>query len=462
MRQLGEGAFGSVFSAKHVLTSEERAIKQIPKSDIQDDMKFVHTELEAMLKLDHPNIIKFYEFFEDDRMLYMVTEICSDGDFSDLGNSINDPQEIRLLFRDMMMGVAYCHDLGIAHRDLKFENCLVSKMGQVRRVAKIIDFGLAAIRQPGDKVGQWLNDQLGTRYFVAPEVIDDRTRYGVLCDLWSAGVMIYIVLTDEHPFAVDAMSLDTVPLFRKILNGRLRTEPMDYANIDKSARDLVTKMLVKKPEGRITAQKALSHPWLSLLEKVGGVQQVGDLGNGKAIISRIKSFASHSRFERAVLTLVAHGTTSKEVDDLRETFHKLDTSRTGSLSKDEIRVGLKQCSQKITEVELDQLFIALDANETGRIMYTEWLAATLKPSMVASDSAVKQLYNFFDLEKNGKVTRGELLRVLGDEASVNEVLARGDVAGDDCLSESEFKALIHSIAESIEKRHGRTSTASTS
>merc|ERR1719369_969219 len=99
-----------------------------------------------MLRLDHPNILKFYEFFEDSRSIYMVTELCSGGDFSQLNHGIDSPVDIRNVLKDMFMALSYCHAHNVVHRDLKFENCLISNHDGQRLVGKIIDFGMAAVR----------------------------------------------------------------------------------------------------------------------------------------------------------------------------------------------------------------------------------------------------------------------------------------------------------------------------
>merc|ERR1719512_235359 len=151
-------------------------------------------------------------------------ELCDGGDFHSLFKSKTPHLELQFLFRDVFLAVSYCHAGGICHRDMKLENCLMCK-GPKRRIAKVIDFGLAAIHRSGqDK--RWMEELLGTKYFVAPEVIDEWTRYGFECDLWSVGVMLYIVLTNEHPFAAKASKLSQHRLFKAIQVAPLRKKPL--------------------------------------------------------------------------------------------------------------------------------------------------------------------------------------------------------------------------------------------
>jgi len=464
-QQLGCGGFGAVYRAWHRLTGEARAIKTVAKrAMLADDMKYVYLELEAMARLDHPNIVKFHEFFEDEKMLYLVTEMCVGGDFSDLNHGIDDPLEIRLLFRDLLMAVAYCHDLGIAHRDLKFENCLLDKLPERRYVCKVIDFGLSAIRRLEDQDDRWLNDQLGTKFFVAPEVIDHSVRYGVSCDLWSIGVMAYIVVTDEHPFSDDATEISLERLFKQVMERPVRTKPLAQVGATKAARDFIAKLLRKDPSARLTAQQALEHEWIAgvtaecgewrckhtwkarTLERVRSCDLRSTSAINSEMAARLRNFGRCSRFERAVLTLAAHHASTDEVEDLRVAFMELDTSQDGTLSKDEVREAFRKCGSVISQSDLDAVFAALDANQTGKIHYTEWLAATLKPTWFASDLAVEQLFNFFDIKGNGLLSKEELLSVFEDPAYVEDVFQRGDANGNGMIDKEEFKALIDSIA----------------
>jgi len=456
--RLGHGGFGSVFRARSLQTGEERAVKEIPLSGIQDDMDFVHAELEALIRLNHPNVVKLYEFFEGAQVLYLVTEICTEGDFSALNNGINDPLEITLLFRDLMLAVAYCHDHGIAHRDLKFSNCLLQKAPGLRRVTKVIDFGLAAIRRPEDEADGWLSELLGSELFVAPEVIEGDRHYGVKCDCWSVGVMLYVVLTQEHPFAADEAASEPRKLFRAIVKGRMRKRPLDVSVVDGAARDLILKLLVKDPEARLDARSVLDHDWLrpALDRATWRSSSQADMNElslwtfsalrkqhplTKQMLSRMLAFPNYTRFERALLTLVAHYAKSKDVEDLRSAFEELNTSKSGSLSKEEIQEGIKTCGFQLRDEEVDDIFKSLDAERTGKIHYTKWLSATVRPSLLSSAKMMDQVYTFFDPAQNGKASKDELCQLLGCDATVDE-----------CPNETEFKALMNQVAKNLESQ----------
>lgn len=471
LQKLGSGAFGAVFKAQCRLTHEWRAIKKLPLTDVADDMAFVYAELEAMIHLHHPNVVKFYEHFEQENALFMVTELCDGGDFSELNHGIDDPQEVKLLIRDVVMALAYCHDHGVAHRDLKFENCLIKNSFKNYRVGKVIDFGLSAIRTQGDEEHTFLNEQLGTRFFVAPEVIDKTIPYGCKCDCWSLGVMLYIIMTDEHPCCPDAHKMETPTFFGKILAGRIRQRPLQDAGLGYDACQLLSGLLEKNPSARMDAQGALRSKWLadvkdrrprhhSHIMEINTAESPASNSNKPksphsplthSTIRRLAAFRHYSKFEKAVLTLVAHRSEEQHIAELRDTFHLLDISRTGSLSKSEIREGIRLCGHHMKEEELNEIFTALDADGTGKVHYTEWLAATMKPSTLATDKAIKQVFHYLDIDQSGLIKPHELFRVLGCSDTVKNVLDAADADGDRTINEEEFRALMRSMAKRLDK-----------
>jgi len=455
---LGKGGFGSVFRARHLPTKEERAVKVIRKPSDPGDLKRVLLEVSLLIQLDHPNIMKFHEYFEDKSVVCLVTELCTGGNLGEL-NVREDPlDEIRLLFRDAVGAVAYLHSKDVAHRDLKFQNCLLTAADSAHRPrAKLIDFGLSSLRRLGDASDRWMNEPVGTVSFVAPEVLGD-THYGPECDVWSIGVMLYIVLTDQHPFSETAPALSG-KLMERIKAGHVRLSPMEKACVDPSARDLLLKLLRKDPHKRPDARSVLAHrflrvapagPGLNGTSCEGRTPRVSRLGMQGAV-DRLCSFAHFTRFERAILTLVAHEAQAREVDDLRAAFVALDADRVGYLSRKEFRAALFGQGIALPQAELEAAVEALDPDGDDRIEYTDWLAATLSPAAITKDKAVRELFNFFDIHGEGQVSKGDLWDVLGKDVA-EEVLRRVPMEGDDGhVSWAEFRALIADVARHLER-----------
>uniref|UniRef100_A0A7S1W1K1 non-specific serine/threonine protein kinase n=1 Tax=Alexandrium catenella TaxID=2925 RepID=A0A7S1W1K1_ALECA len=454
--KLGQGGFGAVFRCTHRASNDMRALKVIKKTDVQKDMEYVYTEIEAMLRLDHPNIVKMHDLFEERHDILVVVELCTGGDFGKLHRDQCPMETVRPLFRDIVLGMAYCHDLQIVHRDIKFENCLLAD-GRKRKIGKVIDFGLSAIKRkfevdaegsPKRSDEGWLSEALGTKYFAAPEVIDKGAKYGIKCDVWSLGVMLYIMFTTEHPYAKDATSLSTVELFARILTSPYREEPVRRGRVPVHAATLMKGMLDKDSVARISAVDALGNPWLKPLTfRELDMHTAISQESSRSLAGRLDSWSRTSHFEKVVLTLVAHQAKLKEVEDMRSAFVALDMDGNGSLSRQELERGLKNMGQAMSTAHFDQMYKWLDSNENSKLDYTEWLCATMEPAIISAESSMRELFEFFDMDDNGYVSHKELEHVTSAEEA-HEFLAQSDTSKDGRLDYEEFKVLMRSISKS--------------
>ena len=197
IKQLGKGGYGKVYEIRSKKTGEIRACKHLSKLNIKNLEKFKR-EIEILKKMDHPNIIKLYEVFESERSLYLVMEECKGGEIFDKiieriqAKQMYSEKDAANIIQQVMSCIQYCHNHNICHRDLKPENLLYLNPGSERdNRIKVIDFGLS---QSADK----LKTKVGTAYYVSPEIL--KGNYTQLCDIWSAGVILYILLTGDPPF----------------------------------------------------------------------------------------------------------------------------------------------------------------------------------------------------------------------------------------------------------------------
>ena len=234
---LGSGSYGKVFQVKNKITGETRACKQLAIKHIQNYEKFM-LEINILSKMDHPNIIKLYEVFEDKRYVYLVMEECTGGELFDKiierlqNDSIFTEKEAAKIFKQMMMSIAYCHKEGICHRDLKPENLLLLNKKDDTNI-KVIDFGLSNIFI--DKQGKEIKmtSKVGTAYYVSPEVLSG--NYDKSCDVWSAGVILYILLCGDPPFN----GANDNEIYKKIKTKKFGyTNPL-WSNISDEAKDLI-------------------------------------------------------------------------------------------------------------------------------------------------------------------------------------------------------------------------------
>jgi len=270
--ELGRGAFSVVKRAKAKKTGEKVAIKFIEKKFVdKQDMTLLAREIDIMKKVAHANVLKLIEVYETDDVIALVMELITGGELFykivERGNySETDAANI---VKQMIEGVAYLHSQGIAHRDLKPENLLCS--GEAEGGYKpfrvvIADFGLSKVFNGGEA----LETSCGTPDYVAPEVITAEGSYDKSVDMWSCGVITYVLLCGFSPF----LSSTQTGLFEKIIKCEYDFPAPEWTNISENAKDFIRHLLVKSPDERYTAQQCQEHPWLH-----GGVG-TGTLGDG--------------------------------------------------------------------------------------------------------------------------------------------------------------------------------------
>jgi len=409
----GHGGFGQVYRAVHTCSGQRRAIKAISKTNLVDNVQLVETEVKLLVSLDHPNIVKLFEIYEEDDQVLLVTELCSDGTFADL---VRAPAgEIRKLFRDTLLAVNYCHDQGVAHRDLKFDNVLLQNVdgNGCQKVAKVIDFGLSSVMKPSDVGHDWMTDVVGTSYFISPEVVNKEMHYGLKCDNWSLGVMLYICLTGEHPCHPKASELERADLFEAIKAGKINKKPLKKRGFDKDAAALLMGLLQPEAGQRITLSEALQMPYFAKHDstqsfvKTSAAQKLrGDLGH-------FSRFCHLSKAQRSLMMLVALHSDRSKIERLGVEFAMLDTSNSGSVTKQEMKDALKKHNMDMSEGEFEQFFCTHFGSETDVVPYTEWIAATMEPQTSLKRSMVHEIFEHFDPDSEGYISHDMVHELLG-------------------------------------------------
>lgn len=254
--ELGRGAFSIVYLATQRASGQQYAVKVINKKDLGKDYeKNLKMEVDILKKVNHPNIIALKELFDTPDKLYLIMELVTGGELFDkiVEKGSYTESEAGQLVRKIVSAVDYLHNLGIVHRDLKPENLLLKRADNDLEIA-IADFGLSKI------VGQQMMMQTacGTPSYVAPEVLN-ASGYGKEVDMWSIGVITYILLCGFPPFYGD-----TVPeIFEQIMEANFDYPEEYWGTVSKEAKDFINKLLVVDSDKRLTASDALRHPWLA-------------------------------------------------------------------------------------------------------------------------------------------------------------------------------------------------------
>uniref|UniRef100_A0A674MBB6 non-specific serine/threonine protein kinase n=1 Tax=Takifugu rubripes TaxID=31033 RepID=A0A674MBB6_TAKRU len=249
-RTLGKGNFAVVKLARHRITKSEVAIKIIDKTQLDAvNLEKIYREVQIMKMLDHPHIIKLYQVMETKNMLYLVTEYAKNGEIFDYlaKHGRLSELEARRKFWQILSAVEYCHNRNIVHRDLKAENLLLDGHMNI----KIADFGFGNFFQPGKPLATWC----GSPPYAAPEVFEGQQYEGPQLDIWSMGVVLYVLVCGALPF-----DGPTLPVLRqRVLEGRFR---IPYF-MTEDCEHLIRRMLVLDPSKRLSVAQIKQHKWMA-------------------------------------------------------------------------------------------------------------------------------------------------------------------------------------------------------
>lgn len=358
--ELGSGSYGKVFQVKHLKSGDIRACKQLTKKHIQDLNKFT-LEINILSKMDHPNIIKLYEVFEDNRYVYLIMEQCEGGELFDRiidklqEGSIFTEREAAKIFKQIISSIHYCHKQGICHRDLKPENLLLVNKTDDSAI-KVIDFGLSNIFKDVKTGSQIkMTTKVGTAYYVSPEVLSG--NYDEKCDIWSAGVILYILLCGDPPFN----GANDNEIYRKIKAKKFTFSNNIWKNISEQAKGLICNML-SEPDKRPTAEEVYLHPWVTELAP-----------NSKEAILRLninqlKLYGNQNKLKKAVSTFICSRMKDEDVANLKEIFQSMDTNGDGHLTLEEMKNGLDKLETNTKDIK--NIFESMDTDKSGLVDYT--------------------------------------------------------------------------------------------
>ena len=430
IKQLGKGGYGKVYRVMNKKTKEIRACKHLSKLSIKNLEKF-QREIEILRKADHPNIIKLYEIFESKRSYYLIMEECKGGEVFDRiiehiqKKDMYSEKDASIILRQMMSAVEYCHNNGIAHRDLKPENLLYLNDGpEDNNPIKVIDFGLSQVISPQRK----LKTKVGTAYYVSPEILNG--AYSEKCDIWSAGVILYILLSGDPPFNGPS----DLAIYKKIAEMKFDFPENKWSRISDEAKDLIKHMIAPENK-RYSAREVMEHAWMKVTSE--------NITNLNFDPSFLVDYARSNPFKKMTLLFIASRLDESEIDSLKKTFEAFNLQKDGQISYEELKKGLKELNcQKITDEELSELFKSIDVDKNGKIDYTEFLAATLQKKMYLKEERLYEAFCNFDLDGCGKITKEELMNVLKSDPSqeneIENIIKSIDKNGEGSINYKEF------------------------
>ena len=432
VKQLGKGGYGKVYEVRSKKTGELRACKQLSKLDVKNVEKF-RREIDILKGLDHPNIIKLYELFESERSLYLIMEECKGGEvFERIIQRIKTKQmysekDAANIIQQVMSCIQYCHNKDICHRDLKPENLLYLNPGNEKdNRIKVIDFGLSQHKKN-------LKTKVGTAYYVAPEILQG--NYTELCDIWSAGVILYILLSGIPPFNGSSDSV----IYQRIMEMKFSFPEAQWKYVSKEAKDLLCHMIAPE-RSRYNAEKVLMHPWF----KNANSTPITAL---QFNVNYFLDYIQGSNIKKMALMFIASRLDENEINNLKNVFSAFDKGKDGQISFEELRQGLIQLkSNRISEQDIIFLFKALDVDQNGKIDYSEFIAGTLQKANYLRNDRLLETFTNFDKDKSGKISKEELLVALKAEKSqekeIERLIKQVDKNNDGKIDYNEFLALM--------------------
>lgn len=425
----------------HRESGAQRAVKVLRKSHMDEDEKrMLFNEINILKEIDHPNIIKMYEFFEDEKRYYLVTEICKGGELFDeiLQRGKFTERDAAVLMKQVLSCINYCHQNQIVHRDLKPENILLEQNKEFDQI-KIIDFGTSLVYDPNRN----LDEKLGTPYYIAPEVLNK--NYNEKCDIWSCGVITYILLSGVPPFNGQSDQ----DIMKKVREGQFSFDDRVWQTISENAKSFIRALLTYGTEQRPSAQQALEHVWLTELASI----QV-DEGLAMNALDNLSKFNSDVTLKMATYSFIASQLMSKqERDQLAKVFKAFDTNGDGKLSMDEVKVGyLEHYGRIMSDQEVEQMFQAVDTDNSGFIDYTEFVVAATNQTTLTSQEKLHAAFRMFDKDGSGTISADEIREVLGFGGSnqlsaeaVDAIIKQVDENGDGDIQFEEFVTIMTSL-----------------
>ncbi|XP_009597085.1 calcium-dependent protein kinase 32-like [Nicotiana tomentosiformis] len=435
-RELGRGEFGVTYLCTDKANGEVYACKSISKKKLRTrvDIEDVRREVEIMKHLPkHPNIVTLKDTYEDNDAVHIVMELCEGGELFDriVARGHYTERAAAAVTRTIVEVIQMCHKHGVMHRDLKPENFLFENKKETAPL-KAIDFGLSVFFKPGER----FNEIVGSPYYMAPEVL--KRDYGPEVDVWSAGVILYILLCGVPPFWAETEQGVAQAIIRSVVN--FKRDP--WPKVSDNAKDLVKKMLNPDPSKRLTAQEVLDHPWIQNAKKAPNVSL------GETVKARLKQFSMMNKLKKRALRVIAEHLTVDEVAGIKEGFQLMDIGNKGKIDVNELRVGLQKLGHQIPESDVHILMDVGDVDKDGYLDYGEFVAISVHLRKMANDEHLKKAFEFFDKNQTGYIEIEELREALADEIEtnseevINAIMQDVDTDKDGRISYDEFSTMM--------------------
>ena len=491
---LSEGSFGSVYKVKRKNSGERviiRALKEISKEKMclnEESSEEIRNEISVLKSLDHPNIMKIYEFYEDKEKMYLITEFCG-GDAANVQDKYGIFPEflVKYIMYQVFMAVSFFHANKVVHTDIKRENIaffyrdekkeqkyvddFLKKLFEDKEVSeelmdagglenlsenalatakeltnfdvKILDFGSAKRRNVSK-----LSGITGTVYYCSPEIVKD--KYDFECDEWACGIMMYILLARNPPFQGESEE----EIFSKVLNEEPNFEPLK--DISENCKDLIKKLLKKDAKERIKASEALKHPFFTNGINIGNLFKGKYKENNEILKTLYKRKTQEikekktSKFKDMVIAYITLNFAEKEEEiKARKIFMEMSGGDNHFLiRKDTFVQRMSSIHKHEDKKNIEDLFDNIDENKSGNIEYEELIRALSDRKKLLNDKNLKEAFDFFDKDNNGSISWNEIAEVIYPDGRIPRQIMKdfmeeiGQKDEDKEINFEEFKMIL--------------------
>ncbi len=444
---LGEGSFSKVYKVKNKFTGELRAMKQLKKTKpgVYDDEDIIN-EINILKKMDHPNIMKIFEFYNTDNSYSVINELCSGGElFDEIINKGPFPEdEAAYVLYQIMHAVNYFHKMKIIHRDLKPENILITGYeDNGYPFVKICDFGTAKLFEKG-KIERTL---CGSSYYVAPEVLNQ--NYNEKCDIWSCGVILYIMLCKCPPFP----GKNDREIMKNVIQGKYDIKCSPFDKCSKECISMIKDLLTYNPNSRMSAAKALEHPFFNKYKSKEKFNEISDTKMVNKFINNLKTYKKVSIIQETALAYLVHNFSQREdIVNAGRLFNQFDLQTDGKITKEELTKALKARLPKDKDIKkhIDSIFNNLDADNNGFIEYEEFIRAAIDKETLLDEGILRFAFRYFDKDNSGIIEFQEVKEMFeknlsgekGVEEALKKIVSEVDVNSDGKISFEEFEIIM--------------------
>ena len=427
--ELGEGGFGSVKKCQNIQTGKYFAVKIIPKHRIAN-IKFFLEEINILSRADHQNILKLFEWYEDKAKFYIVTELYTGGELYDKLSSkgtFSEKDAVDIVIQ-IIQAVNYLHSIKIVHRDIKPENLVYASQNE--NVIKLIDFGTSKYYKNEGKDSIFTTLK-GSSYYMSPEMFEK--HYTNKCDIWSIGVVTYMLLSGYPPFN----GISDQEIYKAIKQASYNFSSPEWNIISDKGKQFISRIFVKE-EMRPSAEELLGDPWLTKT----------NINHAIIPLNRLVMFNNSQYLKRLILHTIAYQAAAKEIEPLIKIFNDLDINKDGKLSKKEFVKGF---DKNLAINIIYKIFGEIDQDHDGFIEFNDFLASTIDEKMTGNKEKIKEAFYHFDLNNSGKIEVKKLEEILKNTCKDNPnkfeklkiLISIADVNKDGFIDFLEFSNIIN-------------------